>query len=81
MSGRKARSAFVVSTVTRDQHGETLKLTAISHEHSARVPDGQKFTEYTPSGTLDIRIVNPALRGAFEPGECYWLDLTLIESA
>lgn len=43
-------------------------------EYDHRLPEDQRFALATPSGTVEIRVDNPAV--AFEPGKSYYLEFT-----
>jgi hypothetical protein len=53
----------------------SIKLTAVyanndpNHENS-------KFWDASPSGTLELQVVNPAAAEMFEAGKSYYLDFT-----
>jgi len=37
------------------------------------------YARYTPNGSLNLTITNPALRGQFKPGQKFYLDFTEAE--
>jgi len=37
------------------------------------------YARYTPSGSLELTINNPDLRGKIEPGQTFYVDFTLVE--
>lgn len=51
-----------------------IEFTAIN---DVSTPENERFTKYTPSGTLRIAVDNPAV--VFEPGSSYYLDFTKAE--
>lgn len=51
-----------------------IEFTAVADDST---PENERFTKYTPSGTLRISVDNPAV--IFEPGASYYLDFTKAE--
>jgi len=45
-------------------------------------PDSEngKFFKYTPGGSVDLSIVNPAAAAAFEVGKEYFVDFTAADA-
>ena len=37
------------------------------------------FAKFSPSGSLELVVANPALIGQFNPGDTYYLDFTKAE--
>jgi hypothetical protein len=38
--------------------------------------DNESWSQYTPSGSLEMMITNPAAIDQFEPGKAYFIDIT-----
>lgn len=38
------------------------------------------FSKFTPSGSLELVINNPDLRGKIQPGQEFYVDFTLVET-
>jgi len=75
---RKARCKFTCTGVTRHSWpGETVKLQT---QYDDKIPEDQKFSTATPSGSMEMMINNSALDGFFEPGRSYYLDVVLVEA-
>lgn len=55
------------------RYAERIKLTAVCGDEPGS--ENQSFSEFTPSGTLEIFVTNPAIVGTFEPGGFYYLDI------
>lgn len=73
----KVRACFIVESVTRERWGgETVKMHAVSRGDKDKIPEAEKFHTATPSGSFEMKITNPALHGAFNPDEAYYLDIT-----
>jgi len=37
------------------------------------------FARFTPSGSLELHINNPDLKGKIQPGQVFYVDFTLVE--
>lgn len=78
MSNR-IRAKFLCASETRHAYGQsgqrTYKFTAV---YDPDLPEDQKFNKYTPSGSLEMVIDNPAAH--FEPGRFYYLDFTPVDA-
>ena len=76
----KARCKFRVMEVTQviDYNGggnDAIKMTAVNSQLSEDV----EFTRFTPQGELTFVCQNPKLRGAFKPGNYFYVDITPVE--
>ena len=40
--------------------------------------ENKSFSQYTPSGKLELMITNPAAADFFKPGKDYYLDITAV---
>ncbi len=69
----KVRAKFKCTSVTAFENGKSAKLNAVYGTSE----ENKDFTQYTPSGELNINITNeaPAV-DFFEPGKEYYLDFT-----
>lgn len=38
--------------------------------------ENKSFSQFTPSGLLEMHVTNPAAHGFFKPGHSYYLDIT-----
>jgi len=64
---------FKCNSVENFYESKKARLTAIYSDKG----ENADFTKFTPSGNLDILIINDALASNFfEPGECYYLTFT-----
>lgn len=45
-------------------------------EYDASVPEDERYSKYTPAGSLEITVTNPVVE--FKPGTSYYLDLTEV---
>lgn len=73
------RAKMLVLQVLRTEHCDTVKMTAVARK-DAYPADGSdednNYAKFSPSGTLELTIANPALIGKIVPGEKYYLDFT-----
>ena len=71
-----------IESVLRMDTCEQLRMLCVC-KTGADPPDGSDedntFAKFSPSGTLELTIANPALIGKFNPGDTYYLDLTQAE--
>lgn len=76
------RAKFKLQTVTRHEGQENLKFTPVC-KSGGYPPDGldedNTFAKFSPSGSLELTVCNPALLGKFNPGDTYYLDFTKVE--
>lgn len=73
------RAKMVVQSVTKvGDTQENLHMTAVSDKPYG--PQGESddntYARYTPTGSLLLTIVNPALSGKFHQGQKFYLDFT-----
>ena len=48
-------------------------------EYDENDPEETRFSAATPTGELKVSISNPNIRGKIQPGQTYYVDLTLVE--
>lgn len=51
---------------------EVIKLTT---DYDPTLPEDQSFTKFTPSGSMEFNLQNPALDGFFVPGKKYYVEI------
>lgn len=73
------RAKMQIASVTK--HSETCEQLKFHGVAATSYPaDGSDedntFAKFSPSVSLDITITNPALIGAFEPGQRFYVDFT-----
>ena len=74
---KKARCKFTCTGVTTHSWpGVTVKLQT---QYDDSIPEDQKFSTATPSGSMEMTINNPSLEGFFEPGRHYYLDVIPVD--
>jgi hypothetical protein len=72
------RAKFVVQSITRQKgwggHAEvqTIKLSPVSNGSE----EDKKFFAATPSGSVELGVVNPDAGNYFELNQAYYLDFT-----
>ena len=71
-----ARGKMVVTSVELSEHDETIKFACM---YDYNEPENTKFSKSTPSGDMRLAISNPKLAGKFQPGQCFYVDLTPVE--
>lgn len=76
----KMRAKMKIESIVHNSYGQTLKMQPVGL--AGRYPeDGldedNTYAKFTPSGSLELTITNPALLNQFQPGETYYLDFTL----
>ena len=71
------RAKFRCQTVLLGEHGEQVKLGAVSS--SDENDPNKSWSQYTPSGSIEMMITNPAAEGQFRPGREYFIDFTPAE--
>lgn len=78
------RAKFTIISVERFSSGETLKMKPVC-KAGGYPPDGSDedntFAKFSPGGSLEILVANPALIGTFTPGDTYYLDFTKVEKS
>ena len=74
------RCKFYVHSVERLVGSEPTgeEVIKMRTEYSDSVPDDLKYSLYTPSGSMEFRVNNPAIVGKFQPGDQVYLDITPV---
>ncbi len=68
------RAKFSCATVTKDSSkNETVTLQAVSDDVN------KAWSRWTPGGQLSLTISEEGAQGHFEPGRCYYLDISPVE--
>lgn len=52
---------------------QDVRLDALYDEN---LPGDQRFAQYTPTGSMTMRITNPSLMGFFVAGESYLIEVS-----
>jgi hypothetical protein len=69
-----SRAKFLCQTVTHFAHNKDSRRYTFQAVTDTRTPENASFTKYTPSGTVEILVDNPAV--SFTGGKNYYLDFT-----
>lgn len=73
-----ARCKFVVDSVTHHAYGgRTIKLQT---QYDQTIPEDRAFTKATPTGSIEIRVDNPAVFDVFAPGNTVYVDVTVVDA-
>lgn len=73
----QVRAKFRCDTVTKHANGsETVKMYPVYSETG----ENKTWSEFTPSGSLEMLITTKGAVGVFEPGKEYLLDIALAEA-
>jgi hypothetical protein len=69
------RAKFTLNAMTEypGHGGKTLRFNPVS---DASTPENERFTKYTPSGSLEMLVDNPAALAEMKLGQAYYLDFT-----
>lgn len=67
------RAKFRVTQVTKTESGEKVELAPVT----GGSPENEKFFKWTPSGKIEMGIVNPEIK-EFNPGDEFYVDFTKI---
>lgn len=76
------RAKMKVSEVIRRDGGETLKMHPVCKPggyEADGLDEDNTFAKFSPGGSLELMVANPALIGQFNPGDTYYLDFTKVE--
>jgi hypothetical protein len=76
---RTARCKFTVTSFIPNEHAShegagTVTMEAVYDEPLTE--DDAGFSKYTPWGSMEFGVENPALDGFFKVGESYYIDIS-----
>ena len=71
----KMRAKLTVSSVTDNGYSDVVKFGCLY----SQTPEDNSFAKATPSGSCELTIDNPALRGQLKPGQKFYVDFTFCE--
>lgn len=76
------RAKFSVTEVKTFEGSETVRMMPVTGKEPFG-PEGESedntYARYTPSGSLELTINNPTLRGKFTRGQTFYADFTEAE--
>jgi len=70
---KKVRAKFKVSQVMHTEAGNSIQLIPVS----VGSEENKEFYRYTPSGQIELSIVNQESASFFEVGQEYYVDFSL----
>ena len=70
------RAKFKCLSVTETEGG--LKTARLQPVHIGS-PENAEFFKYTPSGSIELSVMNPAAAVHFVPGKSFYIDFTETE--
>jgi hypothetical protein len=68
------RAKFVLQEEKRNAYQPGTRYLKFAAQYDPDCPEDQRFSKYTPSGTLEMTVDNP--NAQFELGTAYYLDFT-----
>jgi len=71
------RAKMMCSVVHKQMYGEEVEF---SCQYDPMLPEDKRFSEATPSGSMRIMITTTSLLGYYQPGQCYYLDMTPVRA-
>ena len=77
------RAKLKIESVTAFEGGEKLKFHAVCKTGSYPADGSDEdntYAKFSPSASLEIAVMNPALHGQFKPGEKFYVDFTKAEN-
>jgi hypothetical protein len=72
------RCKFVCQSIQDNGTPESKRVT-LGTQYDPELPEDQRFTRWTPSGTLDVVIDNPAAVAQLAVGKAFYVDLLPVE--
>lgn len=74
------RGKFCVIGVT---HGvdPTVKNVKLNAVYDDGTPENQRYSRWTPAGTIEMQISNPSASDVFVPGKEFYVDFTPVEKS
>ena len=70
------RAKMRLNSVT--QYEGTQKQYKFTTLYDNTIPEDQAFTKYTPNGSIEMLVDNPAVEGQFEIGKQYYVDFSAV---
>lgn len=66
------RAKFRVESIETSVSGSTIKMQPVTSGSE----ENKQFFKWTPSGSLNMGVVNPEVAAAFVPGAEFYIDFT-----
>lgn len=73
------RAKFTVTEVAQISHQPAARRIKLAAQYDVTIPEDRRFCEYTPSGTLEMYVTNPAAIEALPLGQAFYLDFTPVD--
>lgn len=70
---KKVRAKFKVSQITENEAGSSIQLIPVS----VGSEENKEFYKYTPSGQIELNVVNKETADHFKVGQQYYVDFSL----
>jgi hypothetical protein len=70
------RGKFVVQKVAKLNWSDTAVEITLGAQYDTSIPEDQKFSKATPSGSLTMLVDNPSASAALELGKAYYIDIS-----
>lgn len=71
------RCKFVVAAIEDTLSPDTKAVTFVTR-YDPNLPEDQRFTRWTPSGSMQVMIDNPRALAELKLGESYYIDITKV---
>lgn len=68
---QRVRAKFFVQSITHTTSGGSVTLSAV-----CRGEDNKQWAQYTPTGRIEMNILNESALGQFVPGDEVFVDFT-----
>lgn len=81
MKPPKMRAKVTLTEVNLFQESDRIKMVPVcrSTYPSDGSDEDNTFAKFSPSGSFELTIANPALVGQFRPGQKYYVDFTPVD--
>jgi hypothetical protein len=73
------RAKFTVQSITQHAGWKDARVVRLSPVAADGIPENERYHKYTPSGSIELTIDNPAASGQFELGKSFYVDFTPAE--
>lgn len=72
------RAKMQLQKITAHSWSSTAKTLEFQTQYDTSIPEDQRFTKATPSGSITMQVDNPAALEQFKLGESYYVDFTPV---
>lgn len=74
------RAKMQLQKVTSVSWSPSVKLVEFSTQYDPTIPEDQRFTKATPSGSITMQVDNPAALDQLKLGASYYVDFTSTDT-